>query len=145
MLLSVIFRLVAVVVLPIEALSIQAWAARPGDFQVIGQGGGGAMYYPTISPHDANTALIACDMTGAYITHDSGKSWRMFNLRGTARFFVFDPIAQGTIYAEVDGLWRTTDGGESWKLLYPKPSAIQRIQMESDHAEETVVAEPNAL
>jgi photosystem II stability/assembly factor-like uncharacterized protein len=137
---SAIFRLFAAV-----ALLTEAWAARPGDFQVIGQGGGGAMYYPTISPHDANTALIACDMTGAYITHDGGRSWRMFNLRGTAKFFVFDPIAANTMYAEVDGLWRSTDGGESWKLLYPKPSTIQRIQMESDHADESIVAEPNAL
>jgi hypothetical protein len=30
---------------------------RPGDFVVIGPGGGGAMFNPTISPHDANTVL----------------------------------------------------------------------------------------
>ncbi len=135
-----ILRLLAVVV-----LAAGAWAARPGDFQVIGQGGGGAMYYPTISPHDTNTALIACDMTGAYITRDGGRTWRMFNLRGTVKFFVFDPIAPGTMYAGVEGLWRSTDGGESWKLIYPKASSIRRIQMESDHAEESIVAEPNAF
>src|SRR3954469_8219546 len=41
---------------------------RPGDFKVVGPGGGGAMFHPTVSPHDPNTVLIACDMTGAYIT-----------------------------------------------------------------------------
>jgi len=50
---------------------------RPGDFKIIGPGGGGAMFHPTVSPHDTNTVLIACDMSGSYITHDGGKSWRM--------------------------------------------------------------------
>ncbi len=68
-------------------------ASRPGGFRVIGPGGGGAMFNPTISPHDTNTALVSCDMTGSYITHDGGRSWRMFNLRGTTKFFVFDPLA----------------------------------------------------
>src|SRR2546429_5817647 len=64
---------------------------RPGDFKVIGPGGGGAMFHPTVSPHNANTVLLNCDMTGAYISHDGGKSWRMFNLRGVVQFFAFDP------------------------------------------------------
>jgi len=68
-----------------------ALAQRPGNFRVIGPGGGGAMFNPTISPHDLNTVLISCDMTGSYITHDGGRTWRMFNLRGVVNFFVFDP------------------------------------------------------
>src|SRR3954454_21508894 len=62
------------------------FAERPGGFTVIGPGGGGAMYLPTISPHDPATAFVSCDMTGEYLTHDGGASWRMFNLRGRARF-----------------------------------------------------------
>src|SRR5215467_10204200 len=98
-----------------------AFAERPGGFRVIGPGGGGAMFNPTISPHDANTVLVSCDMTGSYITHDGGKSWRMFNLRGVVRFFVFDPIDPKVIYAQATGLWRSSDAGESWKLVYPAP------------------------
>ena len=64
-----------------------AWAERPGNFRVIGPGGGGAMFNPTISPHDPNTVLVSCDMTGSYITHDGGRTWRMFNLRGVVNFF----------------------------------------------------------
>src|SRR5580700_11730420 len=109
------------------ALLDTSWAQRPGDFRVIGPGGGGAQYNPTISPHDSGTVLISCDMTGAYISHDAGRSWRMFNLRGTVRFFAFDPIAPKTMYAEVTGLWRSTDNGESWNLIWPKPSAIQAV------------------
>jgi photosystem II stability/assembly factor-like uncharacterized protein len=103
------------------------------------------MFNPTISPHDSQTVLVSCDMTGAYITHDGGRSWRMFNLRGTVRFFAFDPAQVKTIYAAVDGLWRSTDDGESWNLIWPKPSAIQAIQMNSDHADEQIIAKPGPL
>src|SRR5256885_2758842 len=46
--------------------------SRPGDFRIIGPGGGGATFHPSISPHDPQTVLVSCDMTGSYITHDAG-------------------------------------------------------------------------
>ena len=119
--------------------------ARPGNFHVVGPGGGGAMFHPTISPHDINTVLVNCDMTGAYITHDGGKSWRMFNLRGVVQFFVFDPLDKNVIYAEATGLWRSEDSGATWNLVYPKPSRIKGIKMSSDHADEVLMAEPDTL
>jgi photosystem II stability/assembly factor-like uncharacterized protein len=120
-------------------------AARPGNFQVIGPGGGGAQFNPTISPQDPNTVLVSCDMTGGYITHDGGKFWRMFNLRGTVKFFAFDPKYPQVIYAEATALWRSVDRGETWALVYPKPSQIKAIRMASDHADESIVVEPDAL
>ena len=122
-----------------------AWAERPGNFRVIGPGGGGAMFNPTISPHDPNTVLVSCDMTGSYITHDGGRSWRMFNLRGVVNFFVFDPIDPKTMYAHATGLWRSTDGGERWELVYPNPSAVKGVKMNSDHADEQILADPDPL
>src|SRR5437588_5389142 len=119
--------------------------SRPGDFRIIGPGGGGAMFHPTISPHDPNTALVSCDMTGSYITHDGGKSWRMFNLRGVVEFFVFDPLDKNVIYAQANGLWRSQDEGSSWALIHPKPSAVKSIKMSSDHSDEDLIAEPNPL
>ena len=103
------------------------------------------MFNPVISPHDANTVLISCDMTGSYITHDGGQTWRMFNLRGVVKYFAFDPVDPKTMYAGNQGLWRSTDGGETWKLLYPQPSALKGVKMNSDHADETLIAEPNPL
>src|SRR5712672_255338 len=117
-----------------------AWAERPGNFRVIGPGGGGAMFNPTISPHDANTVLVSCDMTGSYITHDGGRTWRMFNLRGVVNFFVFDPHAPKTMYANATGLWRSVDGGESWNLISPAPWMVRGVKMNSDHADETILA-----
>ncbi len=118
---------------------------RPGDFNIIGPGGGGAMFHPSISPHDPNIALVSCDMTGSYITRDGGKSWRMFNLRGVVQFFVFDPLDKNVIYAQSSGLWRSQDEGRTWALLYPKPSAVKSIKMSSDHSDEDLIAEPNPL
>src|SRR5437660_5512692 len=118
---------------------------RPGNFKIIGPGGGGAMFHPTISPHDPNTVLLNCDMTGSYISHDGGQSWRMFNLRGVVRFFVFDPQDRNVLYAQADGLWRSRDRGDTWNLVYPKASSVKEIKMSSDHADEDLIAEPNPL
>jgi photosystem II stability/assembly factor-like uncharacterized protein len=122
-----------------------AFAQRPGDFRIIGPGGGGAMFHPTISPHDTSTVLIACDMTGSYITHDGGQTWRMFNLRGVVDFFVFDPRDPKTMYAHATALWRSTDSGEHWSLVYPSPSAVKGVKMDTDHADETILADPDPL
>jgi photosystem II stability/assembly factor-like uncharacterized protein len=120
-------------------------AQRPGDFKVVGPGGGGAMFRPVVSPHDPNTVLVACDMTGAYITHDGGKSWRMFNLRGVAEFFVFDPQDKNIIYVKSTALWRSQDRGDTWKLVYPQPAAVRGVKMNSDHSDEDVLADPDPL
>jgi len=122
-----------------------AFAQRPGNFRVIGPGGGGAMFNPTISPHDMNTVLVSCDMTGSYITHDGGLTWRMFNLRGVVDFFVFDPVDPKTMYAHATGLWRSTDGGERWELVYPSPSSVKGVKMNSDHSDEQILADPDPL
>jgi photosystem II stability/assembly factor-like uncharacterized protein len=134
----------AVVALALSCCTASA-ASRPGGFHIIGPGGGGAMFNPTISPHDPNTVLLSCDMTGSYITHDGGRSWRMFNLGGTTRFFVFDPLDPHTMYAETIGLWRSTDDGESWKLVYPKPAAVEGVEMSSDHADEKILTRINQI
>jgi len=113
--------------------------------RIVGPGGGGAMFHVTISPHDPNEVLLSCDMTGAYISHDGGHQWRMFNLRGTVHFFVFDPAQAHTLYAATDVLWRSIDDGTTWQLLWPHPSNVRAIRMDSDHADETLIASPNSI
>jgi photosystem II stability/assembly factor-like uncharacterized protein len=120
-------------------------AERPGDFRIIGPGGGGAMFNPTISPLDTNTVLISCDMTGSYITHDAGQTWRMFSLRGVVDFFVFDPKDPKTMYAHATALWRSSDGGEHWELVYPAPDSVKGVKLNSDHSDETILADPDPL
>ena len=133
------------VVLSLLAVLSGSLQDRPGGFRTIGPGGGGAMFHPTISPHDPSTVLVHCDMTGAYISHDGGKSWRMFNLRGVVEFFVFDPVDSNVIYAKANGLWRSTDNGGTWALVYPKPASLKGVKMSSDHSDEQLIADPDPL
>jgi len=107
-------------------------------WQLIGPGGGGALFQPTVNPQDPNRVLVACDMTGSYITTNGGRSWRMFNLRGRVRWFVWDPNNKDVVYARSIGLWRSTDGAQTWKLLYPAPESVVAIKMPDDHAGESL-------
>ena len=107
-------------------------ASRGGLWRVIGPGGGGGIFSPTISPHDPRSVLVGCDMTGAYISHDGAESWRMFNLGGSVSFFLFDPVDPKVIYVKTSGgvrqmaydrsvsssaLFRSTDAGSNWSLV----------------------------
>jgi len=109
---------------------------RNDHWGYVGPGGGGAMFSPAVSPHDPDFAFVSCDMTGSYVTRNGGKSWRMFNLRGVIRFYVFDPIDPDVIYARSSALFRSTDGGNTWQVLYPDPEEITGIISKGDHAHE---------
>ena len=108
-------------------------APRLDAWRILGPGGGGAQFYPAVSPHDPNLVLVACDMTGAYISENGGQSWRMFNLRNPVTFFAFDPQDPKVIYAGADVLWRSEDRGRTWGLVYPSSPDV-RLIMPDDHA-----------
>src|ERR1019366_2205076 len=101
----------------VVAAALACAAAPPlGErWHIIGPGGGGSLYHPTVSPHDHRTALVACDMTGAYITHDGGATWRIFNLGAPVQFFVFDPLDAHVIYASAGGVFRSGDAGATFR------------------------------
>jgi photosystem II stability/assembly factor-like uncharacterized protein len=114
------------------ALALIASAARGDPWRGIGPGGGGAMFQPTVSPHDPRVALVACDMTGNYVTGDAGDRWRMFNLGGPVQFFLFDPLDSRVIYAKAGALFRSSDGGTTWARFFP--GTVAKITMGDDHA-----------
>ena len=105
----------------------------------VGFGGGGAMFYPAVSPHQVNRVMVACDMTGSFVTGNGGKSWRMFNLKGPVHYFVFDPADSNTVYANSIGLYKSTDRGTTWSLFYPAASDVAGIVSQGDHAGEKIV------
>ena len=144
--LSWCYRLVRALTACLLVLSFLAAVepARNDKWTVLGPGGGGAQFTPTVSPHNPNRVLVSCDMTGSYISNDGGGSWRMFNLRGRTRFFVFDPSAPDTIYAQGIGLWRSTDAGVSWNLIHPVPASVTGIAMPDDHAGERIMTADRA-
>lgn len=115
------------------------------EWTILGPGGGGAQFHPTISPHNPNCVLVGCDMTGSYITYDAGATWRMFNLRSPARFFVFDPHDPKTMYAQAVGLWRSTDSGLTWGLVYPPPSRVLGVNIAGDHGDTNLVMRDSSV
>jgi photosystem II stability/assembly factor-like uncharacterized protein len=112
---------------------------RNDSWAITGYGGGGAMFNPAVSPHDKDYAYVACDMSQSFVTYDGGETWRMINLRGMVRFFVFDPLDSNTVYANSICLFRSTDKGKQWKVIYPDPSEITGIISEGDEANEYII------
>lgn len=60
--------------LSVLALLAAGPARRFDHWEIIGPGGGGAQFLPAISPHDPKRVLVACDMTGSYLSDDAGLS-----------------------------------------------------------------------
>ena len=122
-------------------LGILSGDNRKDAWEVIGPGGGGAQFFPAINPQNPSDVFVACDMTGAYVSHDGGSSWRMFNLGQVAKGFVFDAGDGNTIYARTsETLWRSTDRGDTWRLVYPDPASVTGVFENSDHAETEIAS-----
>jgi len=97
------------------------------------------MFYPAVSFHNPNYAYVACDMTGSYVTYDGGLSWRMFSLRSPVKYFVFDPVDSNVIYAYSIALFKSSDRGNTWDIVYPVAEEIKGIVSKVDHAEERII------
>lgn len=124
--------------LPVALLSVAltASAHRAGAWRILGPGGGGAQFHPSVSPHDPKLVFVACDMTGSYVSQDGGDTWRMFNLRGVVRQFAFHPRESNVVFAVTNALWRSRNRGASWQLVWPELSRITGVDMRNDHADE---------
>jgi hypothetical protein len=120
-----------------------SWTQQPGTtgWKVIGPGGGGTMVGPTISPHDSRLVVEHCDMTGGYVTHDNGESWRMLNLRGGIQVFAFDPADPHVIYAGNAALWRSNDSGRTWQMLFPNPARNTIEHQIGDHSDYSLTSD----
>ena len=91
-------------------------------WEPVGLCGGGAMFSLAISPLDPNLVMMSCDMSGAYISRDGGKTWTMFHhsmLKGcTSCAAVFHPKTPGRIVAPGGwggGLRASSDAGRTWQ------------------------------
>ena len=74
-------------------------------------------------------------MTGGYITRDDGQSWQMFNLRGGIDVLAFDPADPHVIYAGNAALWRSSDSGRTWQMLFPSPARNTIEHQLGDHSD----------
>ncbi len=92
-------------------------------WQQYGPGDGGTTWYLRLHPADAKTALLSCDMSSTYMTHDGNKShfpvndpdWgfpRLHYVSG-ADFCMTQPDV-GYAGCETNGVFKTLDRGRSW-------------------------------
>ncbi len=127
-LLGIFISLIAVVF----CLSLTACDKRGGeddDFSSLkatplGIGGGGMLFEPSISPFDENTMIVIPDMGGIYVSHNAGVDWKRKNLQGATIKTYFDPNREGVVYAGGTGLYRSTDNGDTFNLIFPKEEEI---------------------
>ncbi|MDE7439759.1 MAG: hypothetical protein K2N23_04555, partial [Clostridia bacterium] len=77
------------------------------------------LFNPSISPFDENTMVVLPDMGGMYISHNAGVDWTRKNLQGLVLKAYFDPNREGVVYAGGVGLYKSTDNGDTFKLIFP--------------------------
>ncbi len=118
----------ALFLLPFSLLPAQApeFAWEP-----TGLSGGGAMFAPAFSPLDPDLVMVNCDMSGAYLSRDGGRTWKMIpctELRGNIRCRpAFHPSDPKVIFA-ASGWWGslkvTRDGGKRWQSIGNLPGGL---------------------
>jgi len=125
-----------------KSLPIERGVVKNG-WRILGPGGGGAQYIPTIKPDDPDTVLVACDMTGSYITYNGGETWKELNFKVWVGAFAFDPSIPTVIYSGATGLYRSEDAGRTWQLVFPDPAAVIQEKTVGDHADHSYLSSDN--
>jgi hypothetical protein len=117
--------------------------AQPSVWVSRGPGGGGAVFAPTMSPHQPSEAFVSCDMGGLYRTGDLGASWSLLDFRqirgsgqGCQVQFTSDPDILYAIDCSNDLTvpTRSTDRGASWAQLVADPTGGGAYTIAADPA-----------
>lgn len=90
----------------------------------IGIGGCGCTDTPIISPYDSKTMIVLTDMGGFFVSNNSGETWERKETKGTAHSVTFDKNNKGVIYVGGSGLYKSTDNGKTFEMIFPNPDSI---------------------
>lgn len=90
----------------------------------IGAGGYGAMFDISIDPFDDKIFAVRCDMGGIYMSYDKGASWQRRNVLGVLSDIEFDEENEGVVWTSGSGLYKSTDHGRTFKLIFPSEEDI---------------------
>ncbi len=106
--------------------------AQPNVWENRGIGGGGALFSPSISPHNHSEIYMACDMTEIFHTQDFGETWEVvpftellatqeskiqYTSNPSILFAIHHNFAADTRIPK-----KSTDGGNTWTNIYDPTS-----------------------
>lgn len=128
------------------ALELRMLLAAAGNWEVRSPGGGGALFAPAISPHNAAEMYVQSDMSQTFRTRDSGASWDTLDFaqlgggnRGGVQYTSNANVLYAIDFAAIDGLdaavpVRSNDGGNTWIHL-PDPVGGEAYQLFADYSQ----------
>ncbi|MFP5262074.1 MAG: BACON domain-containing protein [Blastocatellia bacterium] len=111
-----------------------ASAAPPSRWTPRGPGGGGALFAPSFSPHNANEVYLSCDMSELFHSTNLGGSWDLLDFRqiqgnrqSQVRFTSNPSVLYALDYTSIGGAdsvtpSKSTDGGNTWRRLTSDPT-----------------------
>lgn len=119
--------------------------AQPATWSSRGPGGGGALFSPSINPHNSADVFIACDMSELFRTTNFGATWAPLDFRemvgnnGAVMQFTLSPTIMYCINMENDVRtpMRSTDGGTVWSALAADPTGQDAWTLWADPASTT--------
>ncbi|MDR0927429.1 MAG: T9SS type A sorting domain-containing protein [Ignavibacteria bacterium] len=90
--------------------------------EALGPGGGGRMLFPLINSLNNDNIFIFCDMSSAFSSRDGGKNFKLHKFQNRGRFYC-SPHNAKKVFALNTYLSLSTDGGETFKIIFPKDTS----------------------
>ncbi len=135
-----IIRRISPIILQIN-LVCQVYA-QPTQWLPRGIGGGGALFSPSISPHDDDEVFLACDMTDLFHSVDAGRSWEVVPFDEIRTFpdtkvqFTSDANIMYAIHFDFPTderiPVRSNDGGQTWSPISTDPTQGEAYYLFAD-------------
>ncbi|HDQ45444.1 MAG TPA: hypothetical protein ENN17_08115, partial [bacterium] len=115
--------------------------APPAHWSSTGIGGGGALFCPVFSPHDADECYVSCDMGALYHTTNLGLTWEPVHFQEISAgglsqlFFTADPHVLYVLQYLGWGYMpaKSTDGGRTWVTLDDFPDDREAFYLFADY------------
>ncbi|MBN2426604.1 MAG: T9SS type A sorting domain-containing protein [Calditrichaceae bacterium] len=132
----------SVISLMVLSISIYSYAQTPPEIWTPkGIGGGGALFCPVFSPHNANEFYMCCDMGELFHTTDLGVTWDQVHYTEVTAsgfsqvFFTNDPdilyVLQYLGWGYMPA--KSTDGGQTWNTLSHFPEDREAFYLYADY------------
>ncbi len=130
-------------------------ATAPITWSSRGAGGGGALFAPSFSPHNANEIYISCDMSELFHTTNLGVSWAQEDFREIQANresqvrFTSNPLVRYAIdyTGDLATPSRSTDGGATWTPLASDPTdgGAYALYVDSSSTSRVLVSDYSSL